>query len=196
MALMKKPDLTMGEVEEAIGPLERWASNCHGASLALVRSGLLPEGSRVARGWAKGVRDQHSWVLVTPQMVYDPLNWVVDVTLWGYVPEANRLYIAHAGHWPHRPHGQGQLEHLGPDPVGPRTSLGVPVSRAVELFLHMYAPAGLDRRGWMTLLNGPMQGWPSAEIVAAAYRTKELKTFIPMDIVGLLTDENPRELYF
>jgi hypothetical protein len=191
-----KPRLTLKAVEEAIGPLENWALNCHGASLALVRSGLLPEGSRVARGWAKGVGSQHSWAMVTPQMVYDPLNWVVDLTLWSYVPEAPRLYIGKAEQWPHQPHGYGRLDFLGPDPVEPRISLDVPVSRSAEMFLQMWAPAGLDRRAWMTLLNGPMQGWPSAEIVAAVHRTKELKAYIPIDIVGLLTDENPGGLYF
>jgi hypothetical protein len=85
---------------------------------------------------------------------------------------------------------------MGPDPVEPIISLGVPVSRAVEMFLHMWAPAGLDRRAWMTLLSGPMQGWPSKEIVAAAYRTKELKAYIPVDILGMLTDENPGGSYF
>jgi hypothetical protein len=193
---MPKPKLTVGEVEEAIGPLEGWAGNCHGASLALVRSGLLPEGSRVARGFAKGVGSQHSWALVTPEMVYDPLNWVVDVTLWGYVPKAQRLYIARAGDWPHVPHGFGRLAYLGPDPTGPILSLDVPISRGAEMFLQMYAPAGLDRQAWMTLLNGPMQGWPSAELVAAAARTKELKAYIPIDILGLLTDENPGSLYW
>lgn len=192
-----KLDLTMGEVEEAIGPLERWASNCHGSALALVRSGLLPEGARVARGWAKGVRSQHSWALVPTEMgVYDPLSRVVDVTLWGYVPVANRLYIATAGHWPHRPHGYGHLRHLGSDPVGPVLPLEVPVSPAVKTFLEMYAPAGLDYRGWMTLMNGPMQGWPSKELVLAAYRTPVVKRTIPLDIVGMLTDENPSSLYF
>ena len=44
MKLLPQPDPTMGEMEEAIGPLERWASNCHGSSAALVRSGLIPEG--------------------------------------------------------------------------------------------------------------------------------------------------------
>jgi len=32
----------VAEVEEAIGPIEGFAYNGHGASLALVRSGLLP----------------------------------------------------------------------------------------------------------------------------------------------------------
>ena len=33
---------------EAIGPISKYAEDCHAAALAVVRSGLLPEGSRVA----------------------------------------------------------------------------------------------------------------------------------------------------
>lgn len=194
---MNKPDLSLAQVEEAIGTLDRWAFGCHAASLALVRSGILPAGARVARGLAAGVRSQHTWAIVpTPYGVYDDESWVVDVTLWSYRPEAPRLYIAQAVEWPHIPHGYGSLRHMGPDPTGPILSLDVPVSRAVESFMHMYAPAGLDYKGWMVLMGGPMQGWPSKELVFAAYHTKAIRPAIPIDIVGMLTDENPHNLYF
>jgi hypothetical protein len=193
---MVKPKLTVAKVEEAIGSIEYFEHNCHGASLALVQSGLLPEGSRVARGFVQGVRGQHSWALVAPEMIYEPETYVVDITLWSYVPEAPRLYIAKAKHWPHRPHGFGRLEYLGPDPTDPIISLGVPISEGAKMFLQMYAPAGLDRRAWMTLLNGPMQGWPSKEIVDAASKTRELAAMVPLDILGMLTDVNPSGLYF
>ena len=49
------PKLIVAEVEEAIGPIEGFANSCHSASLALVRSGLLPEVSRVP--WAKREAD-------------------------------------------------------------------------------------------------------------------------------------------
>lgn len=191
-----KLDLTIDEVEEAVGPLEGWAKNCHGASLALVRSGLLPKGSRVARGFATGV-GIHSWVVVSTQYgVYDLSNWVVDITLWSYVREARRLYVGKASHWPHVPHGHGQLRLRGRDPVGPVLKLEGPVLPMVEAFLQMYAPAGLDYLGWMALMSGPMQGWPSKELVLAAYHTPVVKRTIPIDIVGMLTDENPGSLYW
>lgn len=193
---MPKPNLSLPQVQDAIGSLDGWAKNCHGASLALVRSGLLPEGSRVARGVAKGVGGQHSWALVTPEMVYDPLTWVVDLTLWSYVPAAPRLYIAKARAWPHRPFGQGRLNYLGPPPEGPVIPLDVPITNGAKMFLQMYAPTGLDLKGWMILLGGPMQGWPSKEIIGAAYRTQELKKVVRIDLVGMLTDENPGSLYF
>lgn len=191
--------LTEKEVEEAVGPFEKWASNCHGASLALVRSGLLPAGSRVARGWAKGVGGQHSWAMVGSEdmtTVYDGAVQVVDITLWGYVPEAPRLYQAKARSWPHVPHGHGELRTLGPKRVGDRIDLDVELSLSAKAFLKMWAPRGLDYKGWMTLFNGPMQAWPSKEIVAAAYQTKAVAATIPLDIVGMLTDVNPAKLYW
>jgi hypothetical protein len=190
-----RPKLALGDVERAIGQLESWAENCHGAAIALVQTGLVP-GSRVARGFARGVGHQHSWVVVPTQFgVYDMSNWVVDITLWSYVPEASRLYVGKASHWPHVPHGQGHLRLMGRDPEGPRISLAVPLSRAAQSFLQMYAPAGLDYQGWMQLFNGHMQGWPAQEIVQAAYLTKEVKPAVPLDIVGMLTDLNPGGLY-
>jgi hypothetical protein len=189
--------LTIKEVEEAIGLLEYWEQNCHGASLALVHSGLLPEGSRVARGWAQGVGSQHSWAMVAPTTtVYDGANQVVDITLHGYVPKAPRLYIAKARAWPHVPHGAGELRQKGPERLGPRIDLDVALSPSAKAFLKMWAPRGLDYKGWMTLFNGPMQGWPSRELVLAGYQTKAIRATIPIDIIGMLTDENPSKLYF
>jgi hypothetical protein len=194
---MAKPNLTVAQVEEAIGPLERYAHLCHGASLALVRSGLLPTGSRVARGGAKGVGAQHSWVVVTPKMgVYDQSNWVVDITLWSYVPEAPRLYIGKARQWPHTPKGSGHLRHAPAGRTGPVLGTDVELSSGARLFLDMWAPEGMDQRAWDILLGGPMQGWPSKEIVAAAYHTKALRHLVPIDIVGMVTDENPNNLYW
>jgi hypothetical protein len=190
------PRLSISEIENAIGPIQGFAHNCHGASLALVRSGLLPEGSRVARGFAKGVISQHSWALVAPDMIYDPQNYVVDITLWSYVPEVPRLYIAKAAK-SHIPKGQGMLRTM-PDPakVGPLVETDVELSKAAKSFLESWAPNGMDMANWYHLLNGPMQGWPSKDIVTAAYHTKQLQAVIPIDIVGLLTDINPNGLYW
>jgi hypothetical protein len=193
---MAKPKLALGDVQEAVGPLERWALNCHGASLALVRSGLLPEGSRVARGGAKGVRSQHSWAVVAPEMIYDEDNWVVDITLWSYVADASRLYVAKAKSWPHRPHGSGMLRHAPATCTGPVLSTEVELSPGAKTFLDLWAPQGMDYRAWHILLTGPMQGWPSREIVAAAAQTKALAMLIPIDILGMMTDTNPKGLYW
>jgi hypothetical protein len=194
---MAKPVLTEAMVEEAIGPIDRWHHNCHGASLALVRSGLLPEGSRVARGGAKGVGSQHSWAVVTPKIgVYDQSNWVVDITLWSYVPEAPRLYIGKARQWPHVPKGSGHLRQAPAECTGPVLSTDVELSSGAKMFLDMWAPLGMDHRAWHILLTGPMQGWPSKEIVAAASHTKSLAHMVPIDILGMVTDENPCNFYF
>jgi hypothetical protein len=194
----KAPKLTEAEIEEELGPIEELAHLCHGASLALVRSGLLPEGSRVARGSARGVGAQHSWVLVDPQNgPYDQSIWVVDITLWSYVPDVPRLYVAKARRWPHIPHGYGSIwrgAYRPPDPVEDVIYLDVPPS--ARKFLEVACPDGLDRRGWQALFNSPMQGWPSAEVVEAARQHPVLRNLVPIDIVGMLTDENPGGLYF
>jgi hypothetical protein len=195
---MGKPNLTLASVQEAIGSLDGYYHLCHGASLALVRSGLLPEGSRVARGGAKGVGGQHSWVLVAPSNgPYDPLNWVVDLTLWSYVPKAPRLYMAKARAWPHTPHGSGSIwrgPHRPPEPEDEVIDLDVPPK--ARTFLDIAAPDGLDARGWHILLNGPMEGWPAAEVIEVAYQHPKLRKYIPLDYVGMLTDANPGNVYF
>jgi hypothetical protein len=61
------------------------------------------------------------------------------------------------------------------------------------MFLDMLGP--LDRRGWHVLFDGPMEGWPAGEIIAAAYGTPTLKALIPIDRVGMLTDLNPMGVY-
>ena len=43
---MSVPKLTQKAVEDAIGPIEDYSHQCHGAALALVRSGLLPKGPK------------------------------------------------------------------------------------------------------------------------------------------------------
>jgi hypothetical protein len=195
---MAKPDLTLKAVEEAIGPLDGFYHLCHGASLALVRSGLLPDGSRVARGCAPGVGGQHSWVLVSPQNgPYDRSNWVVDLTLWSYTPEVSRLYVGKASQWPHIPHGSGSIwrgPHRPPEPESEVIDLDLPPM--ARKFLDIAAPDGLDALGWHILLNGPMEGWPAAEVIEVAYQHPKLREYIPIDYVGMLTKSNPGNLYF
>lgn len=76
--------MTPAEFEEAVGrPLVAFRFRCHEASLALVRSGVLPEGARVARGSCPGVGGQHSWVVLGGDC-YDRKAQVIDPTLWCY----------------------------------------------------------------------------------------------------------------
>ena len=183
-------------LETFLAPLTDYAQQCHGASIKLVRSGLLP-GSRVARGWAKGVTGQHSWVVVGPDC-YDPKAVIVDPTLWSYTNQAPAIWVGSAKDKIHTPHnGEGNIWAWGQPPA--------PTSRVIELtpttplsskalsFLSLLGP--LDARGWMTLMQAPVRGWPAAEIVAAMDDTAELKVFIPVDLLGMLTDRNPGGLY-
>ena len=45
------------------------------------------------------------------------------------------------------------------------------------------------------LAHAPVEMWPAAEILAAIENTEELHGRVPIDIRGMLTDENPGGLY-
>lgn len=187
------------------GPPTDWAFRCHEVSVAIVRSEALPDGARVARGFARGIPGQHSWIVLGDP--YDRESVVVDPTY-----EATRAGIARRdGREPklpirlrlgrlvgslYFPHGYGDIWKAGK----PISSGGGVVdldreglSRDARLFLDLLG--SLDRSGWSTLFNGPMCGWPSAEIVDRAYEDERLRALIPIDVVGMLTDRNPSGLY-
>jgi hypothetical protein len=183
----------------AIGvPYREWASRCHEISGELLNTGLFGPG-RIARGWANGVRGQHSWI-VLGEDVYAEENVWVDPTLnhWRGKPDkgisvnlAERLLPFQA------PHGYGQI-YAAQKPRswgGPVVALtpSSELSEAAEGFLELLGP--LDRRGWMQLASGPMQGWPAGEIIAAIDDTKRLKAVVPIDILGMLTDRDPAGIY-
>jgi hypothetical protein len=187
---------TEEEIEQAIGPIERFHSQCHAASLALVRSGLLPgEGWRVARGWARGVGSQHSWAVQGNP--YDPKSLVVDITMWSYQKHLPRVYVTRNA-VAHEPHGFG---HLVPKVVfEPSTPLVTDfpmdkLSPDTQLWFRMRYPQGIGWADFSRLMNGPLLGWPSKEIVSATTGTK-LAVMVPIDVRGMLTDENPGELYW
>lgn len=191
---MAKPKITQRAFEEAVGePLANFDRACHVASLRLVQSEVLSE-ARVARGSCPGVGGQHSWVVLGGNC-YDPDAWVVDPTLWSYVPEVSGIWIGRASERPHLPHGSGSIWDWGKpcssggDPVELARDPG-PVARG---FLELLGP--LDMAGWSQLLHAPVGGWPAAEIVDAAMDTPELAVLVPIDRVGMLTDRNPDNLY-
>lgn len=188
---------TVEEVEAAIG-MEKadWARQCHMVSLAIVRSGLLPEEARVARGHTPGVVSQHSWAVLGDP--YDDEATIVDATLWSYVRSTPTILVAQASDRPHVPHGSGSIWAWGrpPEPVSEVIELASDPGERANDFLRLAAPQGLDRQGWMVLAHAPVGGWPAKEIITAMSETLELRAMVPIDILGMITDLNPNGLYF
>lgn len=190
-------DALIAEITDKIGGLDGWKFQCHAASLEMIRTGLLPEGSRVARGACPGVPGQHSWVVLGHDC-YDRDAWVLDATLWSYTKAQPYIYRGKAKTRPHRPHGSGSIWQFGrpADPVGPVIPLGKTLSQDAEYFLKLAAPNGLDYRGWQFLANAPIGGWPAAEIISAMADNPKLAVTVPVDILGMVTDRNPSNLYW
>lgn len=179
---------------EILEPLSQWSERCHEASIALVKAGI---GTRVARGYCKGVGAQHSWVVVGNDC-YDPKADIIDPTLWSYRSDVEGLWIGSAKQKWHTPHGFGSIWDWGrPTSQGGKVlqlNAQVRLSSEAELFLQMLGP--LDAAGWFALLSlAPVGGWPAKEILEAAYNTPALKAIIPIDKVGMVTDLNPGGLY-
>src|SRR6185503_13529455 len=154
-------------------PLAQTAKQCHGVSLAIVRSGRIP-GARVARGTCRGVPGQHSWEVVG---------------VWHGMATNDGRHVPHGGHgsiwgWGKPTSGDGPPIDLTPTKT---------LSRAARVFLDLLGP--LDRRGWAMLAEAPVLGWPAAEIIAAMDDTADLRTLVPIDRLGMLTDRNPCSLY-
>ena len=186
----------VAQLEAFLSPMTRWSQQCHAASLALVRSGLLP-GSRVARGWASGVGGQHSWVVVGHDC-YAPAALIVDPTMWSYRGTAPAIWIGTARAGIHVPqNGAGNIWTYGRPAPGNEPAIALtpktPLSSGARAFLEQLGP--LDSRGWLSLLGSPVRGWPAAEIVAAIADTPSLAAYVPIDLLGVLTDRNPGKLY-
>lgn len=193
-------------VAAAIGiPVERWAHQCHAISLAIVKAGLLGPEARVARGWAKGVAGQHSWIVLGNP--YDREAVIVDPTLWSYVnrnpslADVPTIYVAQRRRsiWEHTPHGEGSCYDAGMpcthggEPMFLAPEVEVALSPEARAFMDDLGP--LDARGWIEVANLPVLGWPAAEIIAAMDDSRELAGFVPVDRLGMLTDRNPGGLY-
>jgi hypothetical protein len=206
------PDLpSLPEIAETLGrPLDTWAGDCHGISLAIVKAGLIPH-ARVARGFCAGIRSQHSWI-VAPRYDDDgalvlgdchaPNAAIVDPTLWTYRDNVDSLFVAYADQrgW-HTPHGYGPpiMATGRPDyPVDEPVDLDADAlaefsDHAMWWHDEMFGP--LDRHGWGQLAHMTVVDWPSDEFVAAMHRTPALSTLVPVDRVGMLTTYNPAGLY-
>jgi hypothetical protein len=214
---MSRPEtvLTLEQAREAVAdldniagligiPVSRWPNNCHSISLRLLRTGRLGRG-RIARGWAAAVRSQHSWIVLGDD-VYDRNATIVDPTLRPLLasqagPEDASLrkpiLVASAWALTNKPHGSGYLQdrlprQLAGEPVA--LTPATPLSRSAQEFLDRIGP--LDKRAWMALANGPMQGWHAPEVIEAMMDTCGLGLLVPLDIRGMLTDRNPRGLYW
>lgn len=174
-------------------PLDRIAQHCHAVSLAIVRSGLYP-GSRVARGTAKGVGGQHSWVVVGD--AYDPDAPLIDATLWSYDPTVTGVWEGTYRDEVHRPHGWGHfLRGVAPQHHGGATvHLARDPGPAARQFLSSIG-APFDVKGWIQVASLPVQGWPAREVIEAMLDTPTLSPLVPIDIAGMLTDRNPGGLY-
>ena len=181
---------------KAIGGLEKWAKRCHECSIALIRTGLLPDSARVARGWCGSVTSQHSWVVIGDP--YDEYAPILDGTLWSYTDQDPMLFYCPRGNNQYTPHGAGSIWNYGrpADPTGEVIELDADLSKEARDFLALAAPNGLDRWGWQSLATSPVGGWPSKEIISAMDDDERLSALVPIDIVGMLTDKNPSELYF
>jgi hypothetical protein len=184
-------------VTEHLAPLEQWASRCHEASLKLVRDGVLGLPCRVARGGCSGVGGQHSWVVLGMD-VYDKRALVVDATWWSYNPTVKGVWVGRNMRT-HSPHGRGSIWNAG-RPMNAEEN-GEPVfelapeggwSPDAQRFLDMIGP--MSRKSWIQLAHLPMEDWPAAEIIGAMARS-ELSGYVPIDIVGMVTLDNPSGLY-
>jgi hypothetical protein len=182
---------------KAIGGLDKWSHRCHEASLALVRTGLLPEGARVARGWRVGVGSQHSWI-VFGNAYETPC--IVDPTYWSYSGEAPYIFTSNfdmAEYY--RPHGAGifLIGDMEEPYVREREEIKLDgLSPKAMKFLKTFAPDGLDAMGWNKVGKLPMTGWPSKEIVTAMAKDKRVRALLQIDIIGMVTDLNPSNLYW
>lgn len=185
----------VAELMEAIGYTGPVAYSCHEVSLALAKSGHFP-GARVARGFARGVMGQHSWLVNGDP--YDPEVRIIDATLWSYDPSVKGIWIGTAEDMVHIPHGAGHFMRGGmPSHHGERTitlTPATPLSAEAEEFLAMLGP--LDYRGWHEVAHLPVEGWPVREILTAMHDTKGVGVLIPIDILGMATDLNPGGLYW
>jgi len=194
-----------------------WAHNCHIASIAVVNSGMFP-GSRVARGAARGVGGQHSWVVIPEpgsllegEFVdpYDPKARIFDPTLWSYDDRVSGIWTGPnlQRHWPK---GLGQIEIFNlpyfdgksDDVIEIPQEIANKLSYKARSFLvdigaidYETRRLALPVRNWLALANSPVQGWPAAEIIEAMTHVPSISVFIPIDIIGMLTTQNPEGLY-
>lgn len=194
--------LTVYDIEEATQkPRQWWSHNCHGISLAIVKSGLFEPGTcRVVRGTMRDVfPSQHSWVILShngqPLDAYGKDGSILDCSVWSYDDAYPYVFMTSQANSKYRPKGEGlidvsQVQTGSAEPMWLTHCL----SSEAQKFLDDLGP--LDARGWCSLANQPVGGWPSKEIITAMHADNRLRAFIPIDTIGNLTDLNPEGLYF
>lgn len=181
------------KVVEVLNPLTDYAKRCHEASLALVRAGI---GERVARGVCPGVGSQHSWVVVGEDC-YAKDAEIIDPTLWAYLDNVDGVFVGSVQVYGHTPKGAGSIWNYG-QPVsegGDPIQLTPSQELSGEALQFLDLLGDLDCMGMMALANAPVGGWPSKEIFTAMYETEQTQAMVPIDVIGMLTDLNPGELY-
>jgi hypothetical protein len=189
--------ITKERIEEVLNcPFEETAYNCHGVSLALVKSGAPEFAGRVARGHARGVGGQHSWI--THGNPYDPQVKITDATLWSYDPTVENVHIQYGWHTRYMPHGgRGTIWDFGPPPRPTGEIFEIDQSNLSDFaktFLALLGP--LDAYGWIHLGNAPVWGWPAEEILTAVWESKDVRPLIPIDKIGMATKVNPHGMYW
>ena len=180
-------------------PATEWANDCHRISLAVLRTGRFGPG-RICRGWAPGIGSQHSWIVLGDNR-YDLDATIVDPTMIATGGPPGReavILVGTAAKLGHRPHGYGLAWNAPMPEAGDGTPIALTptaaLSREAREFLDSLGP--LDLKGWMGVAHLPVMGWPAGEIFAAMNDTRPvLSCLIPIDILGMTTDLNPKGLY-
>lgn len=185
------------------GPMPRWIHQCHAASVELLHSGEF-DPCRVARGSCTGVGGQHSW-LILGDNCYDKDATIIDGTLWSYDKSVKGVWVGTYRDGKHKPHGSGSIWKWG-RPFEARDGQALeltpskPWSPEARQFLDLLGP--LDLEGWVKLAHAPVENWPAREIIEAIMETPHptmpgstLAGYVPIDIIGMLTDRNPGEVY-
>ena len=205
---MKPEDLTEAAIVEAMCDKEPthyqdfddFKHDCHSVSLWLIRSGLLGTGGpdlRVARGACLGVGGQHSWAVLGHP--YDDTATIVDLTLWSYDASQPRIWVGTMRDGLHRPKGYGWI-YGGERPYARGDDIleidATGLNPRAQHFLSVVGP--LDARGWGALWSHcGMMGWPAQEILEAFLdQHPKMEALVPIDIVGMVTDRNPQEIYW
>lgn len=181
------------KIRELLDPLENWHHDCHSASNMIVQA--QPFTCRVARGFCDGVGSQHSWVVVGKDC-FDINAEIIDPTLWSYDSEIEGIYLSSNMNGRYRPHGQGSIWEWGRPVAGDGEPIELeatkpPWSEDACAFLDALGP--LDREGWARLTQAPVEEWPAAEILAGINKT--VGPLVPIDIIGMITTENPGGVY-
>ena len=168
-------------------PYTEWHNRCHEISLKIIRANLVGMTARIARGTAAEI-GVHSWISMGNPYA-EGISYV-DPTRWSWVtPDNPHIEVTSLEAGTHIPQGHGNIWDYGrpPYPTGETVNLNwAELSSEAKSFLDIVGP--LDLNGWRVLLNSPVGGWPSKEIITAADKDPRLSAYIPVDVIGMLTN--------